>query len=102
LIIECKGCWNDELKHAIPRQLAAYLTRPRTAGLLLVGYFDCTRWNHQRRGCPATGHSLQNITDTQKSQAARLEDRLALPVDAFVLDCPLPGPESDWRKSTAT
>lgn len=102
LIIECKGCWNNELKHAIPRQLAAYLTRPWTAGLLLVGYFDCTRWNHQRRSCPVTDHSLQNVTDTQKSQAARLKDQLSLPVDAFILDCRLPGPESDWRKSTAT
>lgn len=103
VIIECKGCWNDELEHAIPRQLAAYIEqRPHTAGLLLVGYFDCTRWNHNERGCPARDHAIEDITNAQNAHAARLQHRSAQPVQALVLDCRLPGPESDWRRSTAT
>jgi hypothetical protein len=43
-VIECKGCWNNTLPTALERQrVDRYLHTPRTAGILLTGYFDCDR-----------------------------------------------------------
>jgi len=99
VIIECKGCWSDELSTALERQLTAYLTGPRTAGLFLVGYFNCTRWNHKTdRGCPAKNHDIDRVRGDQCDAAVRVRARTRMTVSSFVLDCTLPGAESDWRK----
>ncbi|MFE9404741.1 hypothetical protein ACFYNY_23720 [Streptomyces sp. NPDC006530] len=54
VIIEAEGCWNPELPTTARTQLRTYLSEPDTAGLLLVGYYNCTRWNTKKRRCPAT------------------------------------------------
>ncbi|MEU2955928.1 hypothetical protein [Streptomyces xanthochromogenes] len=54
VIIEAKGCWNPELPTTARTQLRTHLSEPDTAGLLLVGCFNCTRWNTKKHGCPAT------------------------------------------------
>ncbi|MFE3106876.1 hypothetical protein ACFXKJ_40380 [Kitasatospora indigofera] len=98
VIIECKGCWNRELPTATEYQLAAYLTEAHTAGLLLVGYFDCTRWNDKKRACPKKNHGIEDIKQKQAEQAAILGQEANVAVSSFVLDCRLPGKESDWRR----
>jgi hypothetical protein len=98
VIIECKGCWNRELPTAAEKQLAAYLTDPHTAGLLLVGYFDCTRWNDKKRGCPKNNHGIDDIRQKQAAQVVQLGQETQATVSSFVVDCRLPGEESNWRK----
>ncbi|GAA2158214.1 hypothetical protein GCM10009760_61040 [Kitasatospora kazusensis] len=98
VIIECKGCWNDDLPKATEKQLAAYLTEPHTGGMLLVGYFNCTRWNDKPRKCPKNNHGIEDIRRKQAMEAATLGQQAQVAVSSFVLDCRLPGEESDWRK----
>jgi hypothetical protein len=93
-----QGCWNDELPIALEKQLTAYLTEPRTAGLLLVGYFSCTRWNHKKRGCPVDNHEIDQVRKDQLDAAVRARAKASVTVSSYVLDCRLPGAESDWRK----
>ncbi|MFD9122292.1 MULTISPECIES: hypothetical protein [Streptomyces] len=99
VVIEAKGCWNHELPTATRTQLRAYLSEPHTAGLLLVGYFDSTRWNAHRRGCPSTGHEIDDVRSQQVEQARLLVQDEQLLVAAHVLDCRLPSEDSDWRKA---
>ncbi|MDC2960453.1 hypothetical protein PO587_39130 [Streptomyces gilvifuscus] len=98
VVIEVKGCWNPELPTA-QTQLRAYLSEPDTAGLLLVGYFDCTRWNTKKRSCPATNHAIDDVRREQHEQIRQLTDDGTLLAAAHVLDCRLPGEDSDWRKT---
>ncbi|MFJ2008332.1 hypothetical protein [Streptomyces chartreusis] len=92
LVIECKGCWNNSLPTALEHQLVdRYLHTPRTAGILLTGYFDCDRWtDSKRRSCPATHHTLESVDRHQQQQAQIQRDLKGVPVAAFTLDCTLP------------
>ncbi|WP_028961289.1 hypothetical protein [Streptomyces sp. UNC401CLCol] len=92
LVIECKGCWNDTLPTALEHQLVdRYLDTPRTAGILLTGYFDCDRWAaDKRRSCPATHHTLESVDQYQQQQAQTQRALKGVPVAAFTLDCTLP------------
>ncbi|MFF3326419.1 hypothetical protein [Streptomyces sp. NPDC002889] len=92
LVIECKGCWNNSLSTALEHQLVdRYLHTPRTAGILLTGYFDCDRWTDtRRRSCPATHHTLVSVDRHQQQQAQIQRDFKGVPVAAFTLDCTLP------------
>ncbi|MCC9690160.1 hypothetical protein ACFY83_34750 [Streptomyces althioticus] len=93
LIIECKGCWNSTLSTALEHQLVdRYLHTPRTAGILLTGYFDCERWTiTKRRACPtAAHHTVEGINRHQRQQAQEQRSRKGVPVEAFTLDCTLP------------
>lgn len=96
VVIECKGCWNSSLPTALADQLVKdYLQTPRTAGVFLVGYFDCGRWGVRKRQCPARGHTLEQIHGYQQEQARRQREQAASVVSAFVVDCRLPVPEAD-------
>ncbi|MFF7566673.1 hypothetical protein ACFZB4_42810 [Streptomyces pseudovenezuelae] len=99
VIIEAKGCWNPELPTTARTQLRAYLSEPDTAGLLLVGYFNCTRWNTKKRSCPATNHDIDDVRREQHEQVRQLTHEGRLLAAAHVLDCRLPGEDSDWRKT---
>ncbi|NYS17283.1 hypothetical protein HFP43_00360 [Streptomyces sp. SJ1-7] len=93
LVIECKGCWNSTLPTALEHQLVdRYLRTPRTAGILLTGYFDCERWTiTKRRACPsATHHTFEAVDRHQQQQAREQRHRKGVPVEAFTLDCRLP------------
>jgi hypothetical protein len=98
VVIECKGCWNNELPTALEKQLTAYLTEPRTAGLFLVGYFNCTRWNHKKRSCPKQNHEIEHVRNDQLDAAIRARAQAPITVSSYVLDCRLPGAESNWHK----
>ncbi|MGW4198858.1 NACHT domain-containing protein [Streptomyces sp. NPDC005004] len=92
VVIECKGCWNSALSTALEQQLVdRYLHTPRTAGILLTGYFDCERWSpDRRRACPSTSHTLESVDLHQQDQARLQRARKGVPVAAFTLDCTLP------------
>lgn len=99
VVIEAKGCWNKDLPTTAQTQLRAYLSEPHTAGLLLVGYFDSTRWNTKKRGCPRTNHSIDDIRREQLEQVRTFTQDEPLLAAAHVLDCRLPSEDSDWRKT---
>jgi hypothetical protein len=88
VVIEAKGCWHSALSTALADQLVTrYLRRPRTAGIYLVGFFDCDQWNSEHRPRCSSGHTHQQIEQEQQKLAAE-QDAL---VRARVLDCRPPG-----------
>ncbi|MEU6071047.1 hypothetical protein ABZ864_43050 [Streptomyces sp. NPDC047082] len=92
VIIESKGCWNQELPTALADQLVArYLRRPRTAGIFLVGFFDCDQWHSSARRLCSPRHTWQQIADEQE----RLAGQHDVAVRARVLDCRPPGAQTD-------
>ncbi|MET7379903.1 hypothetical protein ABZT08_13980 [Streptomyces sp. NPDC005526] len=92
VITEAKGCWNRELPTALADQLVArYLRRPRTAGILLVGFFDCDQWRSSARRLCSPRHTRQQIADEQE----RLASQHDVAVRARVLDCRPPGAQTD-------
>ncbi len=90
LIIETKGCWNDELMTAMQSQLKERYLHLRNAGhgIYLVGWYACDFWQGQddkRRLCEhaASGPAdlqakLSALADSHSNQVFRLR--------AFVLD----------------
>jgi hypothetical protein len=92
VVIEAKGCWNRSLPTALQEQLVdRYLRRPRTAGIFLVGFFDCDQWHSEYRTRCSPSHTRQQIEHDQKELAAQ-HDVL---VRARVLDCRPPGAQTD-------
>jgi hypothetical protein len=99
VVIECKGCWNSSLHTALADQLVDdYLSAARTAGIFLVGYFDCDRWGIHHRGCPRRGHALAEIRDRLAEQARQQGERKAVVVSSITVDCRLPDPGRRWRQ----
>jgi hypothetical protein len=71
VIIECKGCWNDELYKAIRYQLIGkYLNDNKCQhGLYLVGWFNCGNWaksdsrkKKAKRLCPTLVDTRKKLT----------------------------------------
>lgn len=91
VVIESKGCWNRGLPTALTDQLVTrYLGRPHTAGIFLVGFFDCDLWRPERRRC-SPHHTMQQIERQQEKLATEHE----VAVRARVLDCRPPGAQTD-------
>jgi len=88
VVIEVKGCWNDDLKSAMKEQLAArYLAESNCRhGLYLVGWFLCDAWDAEdyRKG-RTPKWSLQQAKEYFHEQAAELPQSKSL-IRAFVLD----------------
>lgn len=101
VVIECKGCWNQDLPTALASQLVCdYLRAPRTAGIYLIGYFDCDRWGHEerrRRHRAARDHTIPSLQHEQEARAQEQRDQHDVIVMAKVLDCRLPGTADPWR-----
>lgn len=97
VIIECKGCWNKDLANGLARQLVSkYLTTPgRNAGIYLVGYFDCARWDRSKHPRPGhvARHELDDVKTEQTGAASEEAGSKSVTVNAYVLDCRLPGDE---------
>lgn len=92
VVIESKGCWNRELHTALADQLVTrYLRRPRTAGIFLVGFFDCDLWRSPQRPRCSPRHTRQQIERGQQELAAQHHAA----VRAKVLDCRPPGVQID-------
>ncbi len=92
VVIESKGCWNRELSTALSDQLVArYVRRPRTAGIYLVGFFDCDQWRSPQRPRCSPHHTRHQIEREQEQQAAQHNAA----VRARILDCRPPGAQTD-------
>ncbi|MFK0187861.1 hypothetical protein ACIQV1_27060 [Streptomyces rubiginosohelvolus] len=92
VVIEAKGCWNRSLPTALAEQLVArYLRRPRTAGIFLIGFFDCDQWHSEKRPRCSPRHTRHQIEREQAQQAAQH----ASEVRVKVLDCRPPGVQTD-------
>lgn len=80
VIIEVKGCWNDELNHAMKTQLVdRYLKDNRCQhGLYLVGWFNCAQWDdsdsRKRRAPKISLDEAKECFDVQ-AQELSLGDR---------------------------
>lgn len=87
LVIEVKGCWNQELQTGLKGQLVDRYLRgnPRASGLYLVGWFLCDRWtasDYKRANCPAWTLDEARTFFAGQANAEKAEDRIG----AFVLD----------------
>ncbi|MEV8547264.1 hypothetical protein [Streptomyces sp. NPDC051572] len=93
VVIECKGCWNRDLPTALADQLVRdYLRTPRTAGIYLIGYFDCPRWDEDdRRRRHRAVHTIEALQQEQDARAQEQCDQHGAVVTASILDCRLPG-----------
>ncbi len=75
VIIEVKGCWNNELNHAMKTQLVdRYLEDNRCQhGLYLIGWFNCEKWdNIDNRKGKAPKVSLNEAKKIFDDQAQKL------------------------------
>lgn len=94
VIIECKGCWHDDLDGGLSDQLVdKYLPIPGSrAGIYLIGYFDSPRWDRAKHpGRQHSFHELDAIRADQERIARQEALQKSVIVSAFVLDCRLPG-----------
>ena len=94
VIIEAKGCWNDELDTALLDQLVAkYLSLPGArAGIYLIGYFDDhPYWRHVGLQRLKRDHSVEAIRAAQQAHANRTLTEFSQNVGVVVMDCRLPG-----------
>ncbi len=76
VIIECKGCWHNELNSAMQTQLVdRYLADNQCrCGLYLVGWFSCSKCYYD-----ACRNTSGNIISTKPCQSGSIDDlRLAL------------------------
>lgn len=95
--IEVKGSWNPKARSDMETQLAGrYLKNSRCRhGLYVVGWFQCPGWNdtNDRRRDQKNWASLEDASRALSEQAAALSPSLgqSAMIQAFVLDCRLPG-----------
>jgi hypothetical protein len=88
-IIEVKGCWHPEVRTAIKTQLAdRYLKDTQdTAGLYVVGWFLCSRWNDpgDRRKAKTPRWNLSQARKFFEQRASCLS-QTGIAVKSFVLN----------------
>ncbi|HEU5380437.1 MAG TPA: hypothetical protein VFV38_33855 [Ktedonobacteraceae bacterium] len=87
LIIEVKGCWNEELMTAMRTQLIDRYLRDNHCqhGLYLVGWFNCKTWDNQDyRKNKAPKMALEEAQHLFDEQAASLSQHVT--VKALVLN----------------
>lgn len=93
VVIEVKGCWNDEIPTAIEDQLVAqYLTKwPGSAGIFLVAWFDPS--HGAKAGSWLTDNIRNNPQELSKILKARADAATISSghvVHSLVLDCSMP------------
>lgn len=91
VIIEVKGCWNDELDTAMEEQLVNRYLKDNTCqhGLYLIGWFNCEQWDKSdsRKG-KSPKISIDEAREKFDKQAKQLS-QLGVQVKAFVLNTAL-------------
>lgn len=91
VIIEVKGCWNQDLKLAMKTQLLdRYLKDNRCQhGLYLVGWFNCDQWNdNDSRKQRSPKISIDEARKQFNTQASELSQQSAR-IKAFVINTAL-------------
>ncbi|HEX9059402.1 MAG TPA: hypothetical protein VF941_04420, partial [Clostridia bacterium] len=94
VIIEVKGCWNDELNTAMENQLVKkyLLSTDCSEGIYLIGWFQCDQWNDPdpkevKRKNKCSKLDLQEAIEKYKDQAQKLSSSHSLRVECVILDC---------------
>ncbi len=93
VVIEVKGCWNEEVPTALQEQLVArYLQQwPDAAGLYLVAWFDPAHGSKKGTWLRDTNrNSLEALEPFLQQQATHAAEMGKHDVSAFVLDCSMP------------
>jgi hypothetical protein len=91
VIVETKGCWNQELRTAMSDQLVGRYLKDNTCqqGLYLVGWFLCDRWDaDDRRKTRTPKISIEEIQRELDQQATALSNN-DVNVRALVLNTSL-------------
>ncbi len=91
VVIEVKGCWNQDVRTALEAQLVNDYLKPHslTHGIYLVGWFVCPAWANPRNHLNATTFEH---AQTEVAQLAFAYDGTANPekVIGYVVDCQYP------------
>jgi hypothetical protein len=96
LIIEVKGCWNEELKTALDAQLAARYLKDNHSrlGIYLVVWFMCDKWDgrsdSRKRKTPHENLSI--VRASLEEQARRVNEANQSAIRVFILDATIEGP----------
>jgi hypothetical protein len=91
VIIEVKGCWNDELDSAMEIQLVNRYLKDNTCqhGLYLIGWFNCEQWDKSdSRKVKSPKLSIEEAREKFDKQGEQLS-QLGVKVKAFVLNTAL-------------
>jgi hypothetical protein len=91
VIVEAKGCWNQELESAMKSQLAGRYLKDNQCnhGIYLVGWYLCDQWDKDdRRGSATPKWSLQEASQFFNGQAQELSAS-GLCIQAVVLNTAL-------------
>lgn len=102
VIIEVKGCWNDELHSAMKTQLLdRYLYKSPYNGLYVVGWYNCEKWDNsdyrKREAKRLVGDNIESVQETLNQQALTLSQS-GLNIRAMVLNISLPNTQTDSTK----
>ena len=93
VIIECKGCWNNELYVAIPNQLIGKYLKDNHCqhGLYLVGWFNCSNWSTDDYRKQNAERLSPTIVKTRESLVASAENHSnkSIKIQSVVLDASL-------------
>jgi hypothetical protein len=93
VVIEVKGCWNDEVPDTLETQLMRrYLDRlPGSAGIYLVAWFDPAHWDSPGRWTtdPVRGQRAALLREIE-DRASRASSSSSRSVAAYALDCSMP------------
>jgi hypothetical protein len=93
VVIETKGCWNDEIPHALEQQLVdRYVSKwPGSAGVFLVAWFDPA--HGYRTGTWRTDPVRRNPTNLSQHLNHRAADASRTSgheIRALTVDCSMP------------
>jgi hypothetical protein len=91
VVIENKGCWNNEVHTAVDGQLVGDYLRPNglTHGIYLVGWFVCDKWDNSQN--KLTSKTFANAQQEIAQLAAAYNGKINPErVCAVLLDCGYP------------
>lgn len=88
LVVEVKGCWNQDLNHAMKTQLVNRYLKEGGYGLYVVAWFLCPRWGDDYRRERTPKITIEEARRKFEAQAADLSTETVL-VGAVVLDVTL-------------
>lgn len=97
VVIEAKGCWNNEVSDALETQLVERYLKPiaAAAGLFLVAWFDSGHGSRAGtwKNDPTRGNHDALLANVQERAAAAAE-QTGRNIRAVVIDCSMPAQEA--------
>lgn len=94
VIIEVKGCWNEEVDTAMQTQLVERYLKDNSCrhGLYLIGWFNCPQWDcgdYRRDDAPKISLQEARVRYQQQAEVLTVQSAGRLLVKSFVLDTAL-------------